>query len=1327
MAETLNFTGQVNSSLAFTGDGTASQIIATGSVATKGDKGDVGPGVPTGGAANQALVKVSSTSFDSSWQNIANSVAGRTGAITLAESDITSLVSDLAGKAPLASPALTGTPTAPTASLGTNTTQVATTAYTFAQAAAAAASALAIYTPPVATFTTNGSLKQLYYNIRDFGAVGNGSTDDSAAINNAIIAANAGGGGIVYVPPGTFVVTGATITPLSNVTIMGEGVASVIQNTTGANSGHIFQNQSASFSDFTFDNITLVGNQTNSGTTTAIYLDGNLDPDVVGAPVITNIILRNVIFRNCASLPIRLFGITGRTYVTGCEFTHNADAGFGWSQEVIFIGNHSYQSQDNGFSISRGNKKVICIGNTIENPTFWGIWMSGFANEVGPTELVCNSNVVINSPSSGISLKGSPSFGSISGNYIDQGHNRPTNSDIDCIQIYGDSSTQFANALTVSGNTLLNGARAGITLSNASNVLVSNNMIINPGTQYKADGVTAIASSDITTNIGIFTVHNGTYSNVLIDGNYVIDNRTTPYCNWDYQTVDTPGVAYGINYSTGMINPSNLDLSITQASNSKPIFNMKSAIVHKRVTVSDNAYTVLASDYIVAYIALTTGHTVTLPDPTTVPGQTVIIKDETGTAGTNNITVTVVSSGTIDGVSSVKITLNYGVMQLYSNGTSWSTQSGAYGSVFTGGLLNINNSSTGTGVESQLLLTSGTATSNIGGVSSTRSDTSNSSVTALRTLANSSLTADGTNALFYLQGLPSNTRGFIGINAGMAFQRTTVSDAAYTVLTQDYIVAYVALTGAHTVTLPTAPTTGQTHIIKDEVGLCATFNLTVKGPTGVTIDGAANQIINVNYGAMRLYFDGTNWHVTGGIYNTSQGGSVYTAGTGLTLTGSAFSLTNPVSVANGGTGSATQNFVDLTATQSIAGSKTFSTSLTASAAFAATQSVRFGTSTITTSTTLSTSSLYYIVCNPVATINLTLPSTTTAAFSFAIVNISAFAVTIVATVNGITNPVLGAYQSMTVFSTTTSGTWYGLSGTNYASNTNPLTTLTYNNGSSSLYWLNSFAQTANFNSTASIGGGTAGVLTHIGKILTAASTTTQAGLNLPSGTAPTSPNAGDVWFASSSFSHYNGSITQTFVDQQSTQTIAGNKTLSGTTTLAQIETSEFKPNDHSFIAWAYDPFLCATQTVTTGGLLYCVKIPIPVATNITNLWLGINGPGVTLTSGQNFAGLYSSAGALLASSADQSTAWLSSGLIQMALTGAPIAVSAGYVYVCWYSVGTTKPSFMRGNAIQAAVSNANLSAANSRWATANGSLTTALPGTIGTMTATNQTYWAAVS
>lgn len=46
-----------------------------------------------------------------------------------AQSTIVNLTTDLAAKAALASPALTGTPTAPTATAGTNTTQIATTAF----------------------------------------------------------------------------------------------------------------------------------------------------------------------------------------------------------------------------------------------------------------------------------------------------------------------------------------------------------------------------------------------------------------------------------------------------------------------------------------------------------------------------------------------------------------------------------------------------------------------------------------------------------------------------------------------------------------------------------------------------------------------------------------------------------------------------------------------------------------------------------------------------------------------------------------------------------------------------------------------------------------------------------------------------------------------------------------------------------------------------------------------------------------------------------------------------------------------------------------------
>lgn len=55
------------------------------------------------------------------------------GNIQISESQVTNLTAHLNAKAPLASPALTGTPTAPTAATGTNTTQIATTAFVNAE------------------------------------------------------------------------------------------------------------------------------------------------------------------------------------------------------------------------------------------------------------------------------------------------------------------------------------------------------------------------------------------------------------------------------------------------------------------------------------------------------------------------------------------------------------------------------------------------------------------------------------------------------------------------------------------------------------------------------------------------------------------------------------------------------------------------------------------------------------------------------------------------------------------------------------------------------------------------------------------------------------------------------------------------------------------------------------------------------------------------------------------------------------------------------------------------------------------------------------------
>jgi hypothetical protein len=57
-----------------------------------------------------------------------------------------------------------------------------------------------------------------------------------------------------------------------------------------------------------------------------------------------------------------------------------------------------------------------------------------------------------------------------------------------------------------------------------------------------------------------------------------------------------------------------------------------------------------------------------------VDGSIIVVKDESGAAGTNNITVSRGGTDTIDGATSTAISSNYGVVTVMSNGSgAWFT------------------------------------------------------------------------------------------------------------------------------------------------------------------------------------------------------------------------------------------------------------------------------------------------------------------------------------------------------------------------------------------------------------------------------------------------------------------------------------------------------------------------------------------------------------------------------------------------------------------------------------------------------------------------------
>lgn len=87
-------------------------------------------------------------------------------------------------------------------------------------------------------------------------------------------------------------------------------------------------------------------------------------------------------------------------------------------------------------------------------------------------------------------------------------------------------------------------------------------------------------------------------------------------------------------------------------------------------------------------------------------------------------------------------------------------------------------------------------------------------------------------------------------------QRTQVT-GNYTVTGAETYLG-VRHTAETTLTLP-AGVDGQFLIIKDELGVAATFSIIITPASGQTVEGQAYWIIGANYGVERLVFGGSNW------------------------------------------------------------------------------------------------------------------------------------------------------------------------------------------------------------------------------------------------------------------------------------------------------------------------------------------------------------------------------------------------------------------------------------------------------------------------------------